>query len=204
MNVQFYREISSNIADWKSLFNSFDKGIEEIKIIDSFGQTLSITKPTGFLLKKNDQYIAIGYTTKKCVFFDTKILNPFMKPYEDNKVASINLHNFHNCFEQRMKLLEKLDMSTLPGIKYFELSRKCILAVFVQCGVDVESLYKRELLLLKQIENCQLKYYKEITKGRDMQKIMYELYHDKLPSINEIFLEVYTAYVTKMTYKWSG
>ena len=202
MNVQIFKKISSNISEWKTLFNSFDIGIQEIKIIKYFGEILSISKPTGFVLKKNDNHFAVGYTTKKCIFFDTKIFNPENRPYENNK-ASINLHNFHLCLYHRLELLTKLDLSKLPGLKYFELSRKCTLATFVQCGLDIDILYKRELVLLKKIETCSFDYFKSLKKERNLQKVMYELYHTNIPQLNEPFLDVYMLDVMKITYKWS-
>lgn len=203
MDVQIYKNVGSDIADWKSLFNSFDIGIQEIKIIKYFGQILSISKPTGFILKKDDNHFAVGYTTKKCIFFDTKIFNPTIRPYEDNKVSSITLHNFHHCLYHRLDLLTTFDLIKLPGIKYFELSRKCTLATFIQCGIGIDVLYNREMQLLKKIKSCNLDFYKSITKDREMSKIMYELYHDNLPCLNEPFLDVYMLDVMKITYKWS-
>ena len=199
MNVQFYEQVSPDIADWRQLFKSFDIGIQQIKTIEKFGEILTIPKPTGFILKKNNDHFAVGYSTKKRV--NTKIFNPDVKPYEDNNVSDITLHNFHSAIYYRMKLLD-LDLTNLTGVKYFELTRKCLLAVFVSCGLDIDILYERELKLLKHIESCDNKYFKNLKRDRDLMKIMYELYHDKLPCINEDFLDVYMLDLMHKTYKW--
>lgn len=202
MSVQFYKETSEKKEDWIYLFKSLNVGIQDIKVIRFFGEKMSITKPTGFILNKKNNFVAVGYTHKSTMFFDTSVFNPETIAYKDNHVGCITLHNFHHCLYQRLKLLNTLDLVNLTEIKYFELSRKCLFAVFCHCDIDTNILYQRELTLLKHIEKCDPNYFKKLKMNRDIYKVLYDLYQTKV-SVNDDFLMVYNLDVLNMTYKWT-
>ena len=90
--------------------------------------------------------------------------------------------------------MDTLELIELNSIKYFELSRKCLLAVFVKCGLNVDILYKRELKLLNKIEEKLPVYFNKLKKERNLLKIMYELiiYHEEL--INKEDKDCWKAY----------
>lgn len=203
MNVYLMQETTSNSSDWVQFFRSLNANIQEIKKLNS-KEFVYISKPTGFIFfdKVKGKHFIAGYTTKTNCSLSIETLNPkISSPYSSNRVESLSLENFHKCLKYRIKILDTLN-TNISDLKYFELSRKCILAAFWKCNLDTEVLYKREHKLLKKMDCLNPILYKRIRNGRNnFFEILHGLYHKRI-HVREDFIMIYKNILLESTYKW--
>lgn len=203
MNVYLMQETTSKSLDWIDFFKSLNANIQEIKKLNT-NEFVYISKPTGFICfdKIKGKYFIVGYTTKTNCSMSIETLNPKVThPYTLNKVESLSLEKFHGCLKYRIQILDTLN-TNISDLKYFELSRKCILAAFWKCNIDTDILYKREHKLLKKMESLNPILYKRIRNGRNnFFEILHDLYH-KTIHVREDFIMIYKNILLECTYKW--
>lgn len=209
MNCTCFKLLPADRTKWASLFKTVNTSISQLKFVKKFGEKFSITKPTAFILEKEEKHYIIGWTTTKNLFFDTRIFDPTYHPYEDNQI-NITLLQCHHYIKERLKLLDELDLFHMNrNINHFELCRKSLLAVFQACDLDIEILYERELELLHTMQELSSQFdwiekiYLKLKNNRDIFKVLYDLYHTDR-KVNIDFLKLYEKEVRNMTYKWSN